>query len=680
MGFPIVAATLGGTAIGSAVGAFTSTYVSPMLSPTTAANNYAAWAGQRILLPDVPHIITLWNQKSLSAEWVQYFSAFHGISLHDNWENGQNWNSWTVRQQVWSKLFNSTVQALSIDDARRLKELGSLSDAAWNWTLDKNGFRDQQVRNKLADPRDVPPLSLLMSAFNRNDITQLDFRKYLRAAGYTGQEERDLITNQCFGIPGHQDVISFAVREVWDQTVVDRFRYDDEFPPVFQMWMNKQGYGWKPSDLGYAVPPEQDITWARAYWRAHWQMMSPTQAGYAVHLLREFPSGSGQSRIAGVPPFTRDDFNTIMRIADYPPIIREWLYGLSFTPLTRVDIRRMNRMGLLRGNQLFSAYRDLGYSPANARALQEFTETETMRTETRRDTMRMETVIRNAFSDGIMTRGEAARWLYYLRRNSPAEQAVYRARPEQEQETIALARPEIALLLDVVSLQKNARMSRILVKAIKASFLRKELTQLQTENLLRQAGLEVADAQAAVLEVQMLQQLKGKTATVSQIAGWVKRRAISVQEAAARLQQLSVPNRDINIILGLAVQDASIAANREAERLATSERQKRKAQEQQLKQMEQNRRRIMADLNKSASRKTIQDWIAKELITPQSGYEAMVKRGVFPIDAALYTAEAVKDLGEKHAKQIEEIAKQADKAATELGISSGGGLPVQEQS
>jgi hypothetical protein len=54
------------------------------------------------------------------------------------------------------------------------------------------------------------------------------------------------------------------------------------------------------------------------------------------------------------------------------PFWRDKLTGIAYEPYTRVDIRRMHKLGLLSDEELLKAHRDLGYDDEHARNLSEF--------------------------------------------------------------------------------------------------------------------------------------------------------------------------------------------------------------------------------------------------------------------------------------------------------------------
>ena len=105
--------------------------------------------------------------------------------------------------------------------------------------------------------------------------------------------------------------------------------------------------------LGYA---EDD---AKALWRAHWDLPSPTQI-YTM-LQRQL-----------ITPETVADY---LRAADYDPRWRDLLVAISYDPITRTDAKRAYKIKAPGWdyNRLVKAYRDVGYSEEDAKLLADFT-------------------------------------------------------------------------------------------------------------------------------------------------------------------------------------------------------------------------------------------------------------------------------------------------------------------
>jgi len=143
-------------------------------------------------------------------------------------------------------------------------------------------------------------------------------------------------------IPSIPDLIRFAVREAYRDDIAAKYGYDEEFPITLV-------------EIGRKIGLKEE--YAKYYWRAHWELPSLTQ-GYEM-LHRDVIS--------------KEDLETLLKIADIPSWWRDKLIKISYYPFTRVDVRRMYGMGVLTKEEVLRAYKDLGYDDWHAEKLTEFT-------------------------------------------------------------------------------------------------------------------------------------------------------------------------------------------------------------------------------------------------------------------------------------------------------------------
>lgn len=232
-------------------------------------------------------------------------------------------------------------------------------------------------------------------------------------------------------LPPISDVIRFAVRDVYNEAVVRKYGYDEDLPEAFLREAAKRGL------------KEED---ARAYWRAHWELPSVSQVFEMFHRLRP-------GRVPDDIVVDRDTMEEMLRIADIPAYWRRRLIAISYNPITRVDVRRMYRLGVIDRKEVEERYLDLGYAPEDAKALADFTvkyeltEGASLIDEV---TDRTRRAIEGAYARGKIDRAKAMELLTKLK--IPAELAnalldvadlerSFRVQPEQEE----VAEREIAV-------------------------------------------------------------------------------------------------------------------------------------------------------------------------------------------------------------------------------------------
>ncbi|GAG78096.1 unnamed protein product, partial [marine sediment metagenome] len=68
-----------------------------------------------------------------------------------------------------------------------------------------------------------------------------------------------------------------------------------------------------------------------------------------------------------------DELNMLLRALDVMPFWRDKLTQIAFRPLTRVDVRRMYKQGVLTETEVYESYLIAGYNEQNAERMAEFT-------------------------------------------------------------------------------------------------------------------------------------------------------------------------------------------------------------------------------------------------------------------------------------------------------------------
>jgi len=143
-------------------------------------------------------------------------------------------------------------------------------------------------------------------------------------------------------IPGLGDIIRMAVREAFTPEVVRQFQLHAELPGEMVEWAAKQGLS---------------RDWAEAFWAAHWELPSLTMGFEMLH--------RGE--------ITEEQMKLLIRTHDVSPFWRDKLLAISYSPYTRVDVRRMHAAGVLDEKGVYRNYRDLGYNHEKAQKMTEFT-------------------------------------------------------------------------------------------------------------------------------------------------------------------------------------------------------------------------------------------------------------------------------------------------------------------
>ena len=205
----------------------------------------------------------------------------------------------------------------------------------------RNGYGGETALRLLNISSTLLSVGDYISLWRRELMDEIDCDNKLNNLGLT-LDEIQHAKNITEYFPTPMDLVRFAVREVYTPATVTEFGMGEDLPPEFITEGKKAG-----------LNQEQ----AENYWKAHWDLPSP---GMGYKMLHRRIIDEGQ-------------LGTLLKSLDIMPFWRDKLVQLSYNPLTRVDVRRMYRVGTLDEEGVLNAYLDTGYSPDNAQKMLEFT-------------------------------------------------------------------------------------------------------------------------------------------------------------------------------------------------------------------------------------------------------------------------------------------------------------------
>ncbi len=243
-----------------------------------------------------------------------------------------------IQQQVWTAQPTKLLEVRDLIEAERrgtIDREGALSELrAWGYDAVRGaiwlGLRDNTI-----------PEADALSWRHRGILSDEDARANLKARGWIPRDI-DALIDASLLIPPVPDLIAMAVREAFSPEIAERFGQFEDFPEPFARAAAQQG-----------ISEE----WAQRYWAAHWSLPSIQMGFEMVH--RDVIS--------------TDDLNLLLRAQDVMPFWRDKLTQIAFSPLTRIDIRRMHKVEVLTEAEVNRAYHDIGYSDLNAERLTAFT-------------------------------------------------------------------------------------------------------------------------------------------------------------------------------------------------------------------------------------------------------------------------------------------------------------------
>jgi len=143
-------------------------------------------------------------------------------------------------------------------------------------------------------------------------------------------------------IPGPSDLFHLVAKEAFEPDQIAKFGLDEEFPEDQVKWLEKQGV---------------NRFWAEKYWAAHWEQPSPQQVWEMLH--------------RGL--VTAQDMDQYFRVIELPKFWRDRMTQISYSPYTRVDLRRLWKEGIITDvDEIFKEYKWQGYDDQHALNLTKF--------------------------------------------------------------------------------------------------------------------------------------------------------------------------------------------------------------------------------------------------------------------------------------------------------------------
>ncbi len=246
----------------------------------------------------------------------------------------QNWNN-RVTYKQWQTVIPSIPELID------LYIKGELSEELLQEFIKENGLDVGWIELLVNAQRNILSISDSIAAYRRKIIEREELENNCVRLGYRKEDVDKLLLVSMY-YPNPSDLIRFAVREVYSPEIAKKFGQYEDFPESFASEADKIG---------------MNTETAKQYWAAHWELPSYTQGTEMYH--------------RGI--ISEDELVMLLRSLDVMPFWRDKMIQLSYSPLARVDVRRMFRLGVLSGEELEQSYRNIGYSPEDAKKMAEFT-------------------------------------------------------------------------------------------------------------------------------------------------------------------------------------------------------------------------------------------------------------------------------------------------------------------
>lgn len=309
-----------GSIAGQAGSAVFGTLLGGLLSPI----GYAINRKTRNALLDVGDIVSAYRRGVMTSDDFQLGMSSHGLT--------DAAIDWTLE---------ITQSRAGVGDLITGYKRGTLPADDVVDELTKRGVSNDAISVLLANSLEILDVSTLIMAWHRKYITEQALRDELSTRKYKTTDV-DTILKLSHPLPGANDLVRMGVREAFRDDIAQLWGYDQDYPPHFEEYMTQLGF---------------DPQWAKYYWRAHWALPSVNQGFEMMH------RGA----------ITADEMQTLLRVSDIPERWRRGLTDISWTPYTRVDVRRMYGLGVLSEREVKESYTALGYDDEKAENMTQFT-------------------------------------------------------------------------------------------------------------------------------------------------------------------------------------------------------------------------------------------------------------------------------------------------------------------
>ena len=207
-----------------------------------------------------------------------------------------------------------------------------------------------------------PTVTEALRMYYRGILKEEDFKAIMRRHGFNDTYINALKQDYLY-YPTPTDFIRFSVREVFSKDEETQKALSAEFPDEIVEYAKKAGMS------------KEVLEW---YWKSHWELPSPTQVYEMLHRLSpEVLKVRGKAYESmgldvGKLETTLDTVKTYLKQADYDLRWRDKLVAISYSPLTRTDLRRIFALGLITEEELVARLMEAGYTKEDAQLLAEF--------------------------------------------------------------------------------------------------------------------------------------------------------------------------------------------------------------------------------------------------------------------------------------------------------------------
>jgi len=391
---------------------------------------------------------------------------------------------------VTEKIKDSMRPLLDLTTVTTLWQRGHLSTDEAIKELTARGYNEDRANKILTSSLSLISPDMIRMLYLRGEIDEATHDKLLASHGFP--DEHIAYTKKLYEIiPPVSDIITMAVREAFSPEIAERFGQYEDFPEEFAEWAEKQGL---------------TREWALRYWAAHWALPSVMQGYEMLH--------------RGI--ITEEELKLLMRALDIMPFWRDKLIQMSYSPFTRVDVRRMYRDGVIDREDVKRTYLDLGYDDWHAEKLTEWTITEALSEERKL----CRSLIEGLYRRRIFTREEAKEALIAVKYREEVAEAI-------------LAKVDY----DIEYKYKNR-----IISAVKKQYIRGIIDENQAITKLGRANLLATEIEQLIYEWQLEKEAQIRWLTPGEIKSLARKKIISRSTFLDKMTQIGYTRDDAELL------------------------------------------------------------------------------------------------------------------------------------
>lgn len=374
---------------------------------------------------------------------------------------------WIVNKDVSPSMLNWSEY---IDGYNR----GAFTDTYVVDKLQKMGYSDDLIQHLFVLGTIYPTSGDISELYRRGDIDKQRFENLLEGIGFSRGFKEEMESLAWYQ-PPVQDVIRFAVRDVFNPQIVEEGGLFNDMPQEFVDLAKKSG-----------LKPDM----AKLYWGSHWFLPSIQQGFEMLH--------------RGV--INNSQLDSLMKAADIAPNWRDKLSDIAYSVPTRVDTRRMFEDGVIDEDTLGVYLRAFGYNSTDAENIKQWyikrklTVQDRSRIESKKITLGL---IGRAFKLGIIPRREAVTKLTGL----------------------GYMLDDVGIMLsewdsqieDANTIDYTIEIKRRYKSLAEKFYLRGSIDEIEAKELLNDSGLGLDESEAIITLINLEKELSRKDAIITEV-------------------------------------------------------------------------------------------------------------------------------------------------------------------